>query len=140
MSSRRVLLARCLVVGLLALGVPVGCGEDPKAPSTLIAPENCSVELAPGTDPLLANGQDTMVVTVTLRNEDSRPLSGRFVNTQVGDGEGFTVSQEKSFTDRQGQARVEVRATTPGNKRLYVSANELDGGWIIIGEVTLVFR
>ncbi|NOK21302.1 Ig-like domain-containing protein [Corallococcus carmarthensis] len=140
MASRRVLLARCLVVGLLALGVPAGCGEDPELPSTLVAPGKCSVELSPSTDPLMANGQDTMVVTVTVRNEDARPLSGRVVIVQVGTGEGFTLLQEKSLTDSQGQNRVEVRATTPGNKTLYVSVNELDGVRVHLGEVVVDFR
>ncbi|RKH49058.1 hypothetical protein D7Y23_18115 [Corallococcus sp. AB050B] len=140
MSSRRVLLARCLVVGLLALGVPVGCGEDSKVPSPLVAPEKCSVELSPSTDPLLANGQDTMVVTVTLRNADAMPLSGRVVNMQAGTGDGFTLLQEKGLTDGQGQNRVEVRATTPGTKTVYVSANELDGVRVVLGEVAIEFR
>ncbi|NOK33633.1 Ig-like domain-containing protein [Corallococcus exercitus] len=139
MSSRRA-LSRCLVVGLLALGVPVGCGEDPEPPSTLVAPSKCSVELSPSTEPLMANGQDTLVVTVTLRNEDATPLSGRAVNVQVGSGEGFTLLQEKSLTDNQGRNRVEVRATTPGTKTLSVSANELNGVRVYLSEVTIEFR
>ncbi|GMU09657.1 Ig-like domain-containing protein [Corallococcus caeni] len=137
MSSRRALL----VMGLLALGVPVGCGEEPKVPSTRVASEKCSVDLSPSTDPLRANGEDTMVVTVTVRNENAMPLSGRAVNVQMGTGDGFTLRQEKSLTDNQGQNRVEVRATTPGTKTLYVSTTELEGGLrVSIAEVSIDFR
>src|SRR4051812_43520687 len=111
MSPRIAVLARCLGLSVLCLGLSLGCNEPgvtPQPPPEMegvvdAAASTVTVNLPTG---VLANGQDSAVVTVTvLRKGDGSRLSGRSVMVTV-EGEGASVREPEVVTDETGMARA----------------------------------
>ncbi|WP_147443352.1 lamin tail domain-containing protein [Corallococcus sp. AB011P] len=129
MSPRIAVLARCLGLSVLCLGLSLGCndsGTSPQPPPEVdgvvdVAASTVTVDRPTG---VLANGQDVAVVSVTaLRKADGSRLSGRTVTVTV-EGEGASVLESAAITDVTGVARARVSSTVPGVKT--VKASVLD--------------
>ncbi|GMT97215.1 hypothetical protein KH5H1_13340 [Corallococcus caeni] len=132
MSPRIAVLARCLGLSVLCLGLSLGCndsGTPPNPPPEVegvvdAAASTVAVDRPTG---VLANGQDLAVVTVTaLRKADGSRLSGRAVTVTV-EGEGASVVQPAEVTDISGVAQAWVASTVPGVKTVKASVKDDTG-------------
>ncbi|WP_164009797.1 Ig-like domain-containing protein [Pyxidicoccus trucidator] len=128
-------LTRLLGLGVLCLGVALGCdgGTDPLPPPTTKPLPDATlsrVEVSRAAQ-VLADGEDRVTITVTVKQKDGSPLEGRTVNVEVS-GDGNTVTQPTGKTDAQGQATASVVSTGAGAKTVTVSV-EADGGAVVLG-------
>ncbi|NOK33634.1 hypothetical protein HMI49_10530 [Corallococcus exercitus] len=132
MSPRIAVLARCLGLSVLCLGLSLGCndsGTTPKPPPEVEAVVDAAASTVAVDRPtgVLANGQDVAVVTVTaLRKADGSRLSGRAVTVTV-EGEGASVVQPAELTDINGAAQARVASTVPGVKTVKASVKDDTG-------------
>ncbi|MFP2912053.1 Ig-like domain-containing protein, partial [Pyxidicoccus sp. 3LFB2] len=128
-------LTRLLGLGVLCLGVALGCdsGTDPLPPPTerpLPDATLSRVEVSRATQ-VLADGEDRVTITVTVKQKDGSPLEGRAVHVEVS-GEGNTVTQPTGKTDAQGQTTATVVSTLAGTKTVTASV-DADGGAVVLG-------
>ncbi|NOK21301.1 lamin tail domain-containing protein [Corallococcus carmarthensis] len=133
MSPRIAVLARCLGLSVLCLGLSLGCndsGTSPQPPPTEVegvvdaAASTVTVDRPTG---VLADGQDVAVISVTaLRKADGSRLSGRAVTVTV-EGEGASVQEPAATTDITGVAQARVKSTVPGVKTVKASVKDVDG-------------
>lgn len=132
MSPRFEMLARAVGLSVLCLGLSLGCsdsGDSPQPPPVVegvvdAAASTVAVDRATG---VLADGQDTAVVTVTaLRKADGSRLSGRPVTVTV-EGEGATVVQAAEVTAINGEAKARVASTVAGVKTVKASVKDENG-------------
>lgn len=94
---------------LLLGGLAAGCGVDKQTPPPLTGPSGFgqSIALSASPDLLPHDGQSQSVVTLTVRNEASQPMSG--VRLSVGASVG-TLSHADVVTGSEGTASFIVRA------------------------------
>ncbi|WP_375761319.1 lamin tail domain-containing protein [Corallococcus exercitus] len=132
MSPRIAVLARCLGLSVLCLGLSLGCTEpgiSPQPPPEVegvvdAAASTVTVDRPTG---VLANGDDVAVVTVTaLRKADGSRLSGRAVSVTV-EGEAASVLESAAITDSNGMAQARVESTVPGVKTVKASVMDDTG-------------
>ncbi|NOK10547.1 lamin tail domain-containing protein [Corallococcus exercitus] len=132
MSPRIAVLARCLGLSVLCLGLSLGCndsGTPPNPPPEVegVVDAAASTVVVDRPTGVLANGQDLAVVTVTaLRKADGSRLSGRAVTVTV-EGEGASVVQPAEVTDISGVAQAWVASTVPGVKTVKASVKDDTG-------------
>jgi hypothetical protein len=133
MSPRIEVLARCLGLGLLCLGVSLGCSRDPGQPPEPPPPVESVVDAAGSTvvvdraSGVLADGKDAATVTVTvLHKTGGAKLSGRPVTVTV-EGAGATVVQAAGTTNAEGQAQAKVASTAAGVKTVKASVQDANG-------------
>ncbi|WP_224248102.1 Ig-like domain-containing protein [Hyalangium gracile] len=128
-------LARLLGLGVLWLGLVVGCGGgDPKPPpSSEASPDaarsSVAVDRATG---VRADGSDRVTITVTVRDASGKPLSGRTVTVEVSGG-GTTVTQPTGPTNPSGVTTASVVSSQAGSKQVTVSVAS-DGGGVVLDE------
>ncbi|MHA7633337.1 Ig-like domain-containing protein [Corallococcus sp. M7] len=130
MASRIAVLARCLGLSVLCLGLSLGCtepGVSPLPPPEAVVDAEASTVVVDRPTGVIANGQDTAVITVTaLHKTDGSPLSGRTVSLTV-EGEGASVLESAAITDLNGEARARVTSTVPGVKTVKASVKDDTG-------------
>ncbi|MFP2896455.1 lamin tail domain-containing protein [Corallococcus sp. 4LFB] len=132
MSPRIAVLARCLGLSVLCLGLSLGCndsGTSPNPPPEVegVVDAAASTVVVDRPTGVLANGQDVAVVTVTaLRKADGSRLSGRAVTVTV-EGEGAFVVQPAEVTDISGVAQAWVASSVPGVKTVKASVKDDTG-------------
>ncbi len=140
MSRRLLVLARCLGLSVLCLGVAVGCGgsSSPTPPPPVIPLPDASLSTVEvdRTAQVLANGSDRVTITVTVRHKDGSPLEGRTVRVEVS-GDGNTVTQPAERTNAQGVATASVVSTRGGSKRV-TAAVDAEGGAVVLGSRPVV--
>ncbi|RKG63766.1 hypothetical protein D7V80_29435 [Corallococcus sp. CA054B] len=126
------MLARCLGLSVLCLGLSLGCKDSgtPSQPPPEVegvvdaAASRVVVDRPTG---VLANGSDFAVITVTaLRKADGSRLSGRSVSLTV-EGEGASVLESALVTDITGVAQAHVTSTAPGVKTVKASVKDDTG-------------
>ncbi|NNB88307.1 lamin tail domain-containing protein [Corallococcus exiguus] len=127
MDPRIAVLARCLGLSVLCLGLSLGCtepGVSPQPPPAGVVDAAASTVVVDRPTGVLANGQDTAVITVTaLRKTDGSPLSGLAVSLTV-EGEGASILESAAITDITGVARARVTSTVPGVKTVKASVTD----------------
>ncbi|WP_404369973.1 lamin tail domain-containing protein [Corallococcus coralloides] len=132
MSPRIAVLARCLGLSVLCLGLSLGCkdsGTPPQAPPEIegVVDTAASTVVVDRPTGVLANGEDVAVVTVTaLRKADGSRLSGRSVSLTL-EGEGVSVQESALVTNINGQAQAHVTSTVPGVKTVKASVKDDTG-------------
>ncbi|NOJ95244.1 hypothetical protein HMI51_20180 [Corallococcus coralloides] len=143
MSPRIAVLARCLGLSVLCLGLSLGCKDSgtPQQPPPEVegvvdaASSTVVVDRPTG---LLANGSDFAVVTVTaLRKADGSRLSGRSVSLTV-EGEGAFVLESALVTDITGVAQAHVTSTVPGVKTVKASVKDDTGQRVLLDATATV--
>ncbi|MBZ4331412.1 lamin tail domain-containing protein [Corallococcus interemptor] len=131
MSPRIAVLARCLGLSVLCLGLSLGCTEpglSPQPPPRGVVDTAASTVVVDRPTGVLADGQDTAVVTVTvLRKADGSRLSGLSVSVTV-EGEGASVLESEALTGPDGEALARVTSTAPGVKTVKASVTDVTGG------------
>ncbi|MBZ4421802.1 Ig-like domain-containing protein [Myxococcus sp. RHSTA-1-4] len=135
MSPRPLSLARLLGLGVLCLGLLLGCGggstpQTPQPPKPLPDASRSTVEVSRASG-VLADGEDRVDVTITVKQEDGSALEGRTVRVEVS-GDGNTVTQPASRTDAQGRTTASVVSTRAGTKTVTASV-EAEGGAVVLG-------
>jgi adhesin/invasin len=128
-------LARLLGLSVLCLGVALGCGDgtEPQptpTPKPLPDAALSRVEVSRAAQ-VLADGEDRVTVTVTVKQKDGAPLEGRTVRVEVS-GDGNTVTQPASKTDAEGKTTASVVSTGAGSKTVTASV-EAEGGAVVLG-------
>ena len=127
MTPRIAVLARCLGLSVLCLGLSLGCTEpgiSPQPPPEDVVDAAASTVVVDPPTGVLANGRDTAVITVTaLRKTDGSPLSGLAVSLTV-EGEGASVLESAAITDINGEARARVSSMVPGVKTVRASVTD----------------
>ncbi|MHA7633336.1 lamin tail domain-containing protein [Corallococcus sp. M7] len=140
MSPRIAVLARCLGLSVLCLGLSLGCSEPgvtPQPPEGVVDAEASTVVADPATG-VLANGSDFALVTVTaLRKADGSRLSGRTVSLTV-EGEGASVLESALVTNVQGEAQAHVTSTVPGVKTVKASVKDDTGKMVTLTQTATV--
>ncbi|MBN9683089.1 MULTISPECIES: lamin tail domain-containing protein [unclassified Corallococcus] len=132
MSPRIAVLARCLGLSVLCLGLSLGCkdsGTPPQPPPEVegVVDAAASTVVVDRPTGVLANGSDFAVVTVTaLRKADGSRLSGRTVSLTL-EGEGASVLESALVTNIQGEAQAHVSSTVPGVKTVKASVKDDTG-------------
>ncbi|AFE06876.1 Ig-like domain-containing protein [Corallococcus coralloides DSM 2259] len=132
MSPRIAVLARCLGLSVLCLGLSLGCTDSAttqKPPPEVegVVDAAASTVVVDRPTGVLANGSDFAVVTVTaLRKADGSRLSGRSVSLTV-EGEGASVLESALVTDITGVAQAHVTSTVPGVKTVKASVKDDTG-------------
>jgi hypothetical protein len=134
MSRRLLPLTRLLGLSVLCLGFALGCGggstpQPPPPPKPLPDASRSVVEVSRATG-VLADGEDRVDITVSLRQADGSPLEGRTVRVEVS-GEGNTVTQPANKTDALGRATASVVSTRAGTKRV-TAAVDAEGGAVLL--------
>lgn len=135
MSRPSYSLARLLGLSVLCLGVALGCGDgtDPKPtpdPKPLPDAALSRVEVSRAAQ-VVADGEERVTITVTVKQKDGTPMQGRTVRVEVS-GEGNTVTQPAAKTDADGHATASVVSTKAGSKTVTASV-ESDGGAVVLG-------
>ncbi|RKH61179.1 lamin tail domain-containing protein [Corallococcus llansteffanensis] len=133
MSPRIELLARCLGLSVLCLGLSLGCGDGgvpPQPPPVKgvvdAAASKVAVDRSTG---VLPDGHDVAVVTVTVLGKDGSPLAGRPVTVAV-EGEGASVAVAAQATAANGEAQARVASTVAGVKTVRASVKDVDGAQV----------
>ncbi|WP_223636974.1 lamin tail domain-containing protein [Corallococcus sp. EGB] len=143
MSPRIAVLARCLGLSVLCLGLSLGCtdsGTSPQPPPEVegvvdAAASTVKVDRPTG---VLANGDDAAVVTVTaLRKADGSRLSGRTVSVTV-EGDGASVLESALVTGINGEAQAHVKSTVPGVKTVKASVKDDTGKMVTLTQTATV--
>jgi hypothetical protein len=130
MLSRSLSLARLTALGVLVLGLSMGCGggsKPPPAESRIPDATRSTVLVEPGTE-LRANGQDAATLTVTVRDAGDRVLQGVSVELQVPEG-GATVTPSTALTNASGTVSAVLKATGAGVKTVRILVRG-DGGTV----------
>ncbi|WP_163995442.1 lamin tail domain-containing protein [Pyxidicoccus caerfyrddinensis] len=135
MSRPSFSLARLLGLSVLCLGVALGCGDgtEPQptpTPKPLPDAALSRVEVSRAAQ-VLADGEDRVTVTVTVKQKDGSPLEGRTVRVEVS-GDGNTVTQPAAKTDAEGKTTASVVSTGAGSKTVTASV-EAEGGAVVLG-------
>ncbi|MCP3170135.1 lamin tail domain-containing protein [Myxococcus qinghaiensis] len=131
MSPRFEVLARCLGLSVLCLGLSLGCGDSGVSPRPPPATEG-TVDAAASTvavdkpTGVLANGTDQAAVTVTVLGKDGSRLSGRAVTVTV-EGAGASIAVPPGQTGSNGEARALVVSTAPGVKTVKATVRDTNG-------------
>ncbi len=143
MSPRIAVLARCLGLSVLCLGLSLGCndsGVSPQPPpevESVVDAEASTVTVDRPTG-VLANGDDAALVTVTaLRKADGSRLSGRAVSVTV-EGEGASVLESALVTGINGEAQAHVKSTAPGVKTVRASVKDDTGKMVTLTQTATV--
>lgn len=128
-------LARLFGLGVLCLGVALGCGDGtaplpPPAPKPLPDASLSRVEVSRAAQ-VLADGEDRVTVTVTVKQKDGAPMEGRTVRVEVS-GDGNTVTQPAAKTDAEGRTTASVVSTRSGSKTVTASV-DAEGGAVVLG-------
>ncbi|NPC48875.1 hypothetical protein HPC50_17590 [Corallococcus exiguus] len=143
MSPRIAVLARCLGLSVLCLGLSLGCndsGNPPQPPPEVegVVDAAASTVVVDRPTGVLANGADVAVVTVTaLRKADGSRLSGRTVSVTV-EGEGASVLESALVTDIRGEAQTHVTSTVPGVKTVKASVKDDTGKMVPLTQTATV--
>jgi chitodextrinase len=130
-------LARLLGLSALLLGGFLGCGGgDPQPPPPPPPPalpdasrSSVSVDRASGVQ---ADGIDTVLITITVRDAPGNPLAGRTVRVEVS-GEGNTVTQPVGVTPISGVVTALVVSTQVESKQVTASV-EAEGGAVVLSD------
>ncbi|MCY1020638.1 lamin tail domain-containing protein [Pyxidicoccus sp. MSG2] len=135
MSRPSFSLARFLGLSVLCLGVALGCGDgtEPQptpTPKPLPDAALSRVEVSRAAQ-VLADGEDRVTVTVTVKQKDGAPMEGRTVRVEVS-GDGNTVTQPAAKTDAEGKTTASVVSTGAGSKTVTASV-EAEGGAVVLG-------
>ena len=97
-----------LIAGLLALGLTLqGCGLDEvKVPDTLVGPSELgiSLEMLALPDIVVADGIQTSIIRVVVRDQNGKPLAGKPIVFSIAD-EGGAIAEIGTLTSSTG-ARV----------------------------------
>lgn len=130
MSPRFEVLARCLGLGVLCLGLSLGCtepGVSPEPPPVVkgVVDAAASKVVVDRPTGVLPDGQDVAVVTVTVLRADGSPLAGRPVTVTV-EGEGASVGVPTATTDAGGKAQAQVSSTVAGVKTVRASVKDVN--------------
>ncbi|RKH32821.1 hypothetical protein D7Y13_07640 [Corallococcus praedator] len=142
MSPRFELLARCLGLSVLCLGLSLGC-SDSGTPPTPPPPVEGVIDAAASTvavdrpTGVLANGQDAASVTVTVVRKDGSRMSGRAVTVTVA-GEGGSVVAQPEPTGLNGETVAKVTSTATGVKTVTASVKDVDGKAVALTAVATV--
>ncbi|MGE6760616.1 lamin tail domain-containing protein [Corallococcus interemptor] len=149
MTPRIALLARCLGVGLLCLGLSLGCTEPGVSPLPPLVNSGMDAGTDAGTDAdagadagteptvdavnstvtvdrpgaIPADGQEVAVVTVTVLLTDGSPAVGLPVTVTVT-GEGASVTEAAGTTDAEGRTTAKVASVVPGVKSVTASVTD----------------
>ena len=126
LSVRWWLALTAIIVG--TTGCPGG-GTTPPPSKELPDAARSKVELS-RTANVVANGKDSLTITVTVLKEDGAALSGSTVNLEVS-GEGNTLSPASGTTDGQGVVTATLVSTSAGSKRVTASV-EAEGGAVVL--------
>lgn len=142
MSQRSLSLARLLGLSVLCLGLSLGCGGNdsppqpqPTRPMPDAARSTVEVSRASG---VLADGEERVDITVTVRGQDGAALQGRTVRVEVS-GDGNTVTQPAGQTDAQGRATASVVSSRAGTKTVTASVDAEGGAVVLSARPTLTF-
>ncbi|RKH42618.1 lamin tail domain-containing protein [Corallococcus sicarius] len=130
MSPRFEVLVRCLGLGVLCLGLSLGCtepGVSPEPPPIVkgVVDAAASKVVVDRPTGVLPDGQDAAVVTVTVLRADGSPLAGRPVTVTV-EGEGASVVVPTATTDAGGKAQAQVSSTVAGVKTVRASVKDVN--------------
>jgi len=140
MSRCLLALSRWLGLGVLCVGVAMGCGggDKPTSPPPVIPLPDASLSTVEvdRTAQVLADGSDRLTITVTVRRKDGTPLAGRAVRVDVS-GDGNTVTQPADRTNAAGVATASVVSTRGGSKRVTASV-DAEGGAVVLGSRPVV--
>ena len=115
MSPRFEVLARCLGLSVLCLGLSLGCGDggvtpQPPPPAKGVVSAESSTLTVDRSTGVLPDGHDGAVVTVTVLDKAGAPLAGRPVTVTVeGDGAVVAVAAKATAANGQSQALVADR-------------------------------
>ena len=133
MASRSLSLGRCFALAALIVGATAcSCGGDPQPPPTtpdLPDAALSKVEVNRTTD-VLADGRDTVTITVTVVKQGGAALSGRTVKLEVSGG-GNMLAPASGQTDAQGKLTATLASTSAGTKTVKASV-DTDGGPVVL--------
>ncbi|XXF76680.1 lamin tail domain-containing protein [Myxococcaceae bacterium GXIMD 01537] len=121
MSPRTWSLTRLLGLSALLMGLAVGCDgssseTSPPIPTPRPDAERSTVEVSRAKD-VLADGQDSAVVTVTVRRAAGEPAANQQVQLEVS-GEGAKLTPSIGYTDASGVLKASLTAKQPGAKKV----------------------
>lgn len=135
MTLSSVSFARMLGLSVLFLGLSLGCGggdsNPPPSPSEVPDASRSSVVVDRSLG-VRADGADRATVTVTVRDSDGKPLSGRTVLVEVP-GDGASVMQPTGTTNASGVVTAGVSSTQVGARQVTASV-EAEGGSVVLSE------
>jgi hypothetical protein len=87
---------------------------------------------------VLADGEERVDITVTVRGQDGAALRGRTVRVEVS-GDGNTVTQPAGQTDAQGRATASVVSSRAGTKTVTASVDAEGGAVVLSARPTVTF-
>jgi hypothetical protein len=134
MASRSLSLGWCVTLTALVVGLTTGCGgSDPQPPPPSVkeqpdaAKSTVVVSRASG---VLANGRDSVTITVTVRKESGEAMADQTVTLEAsGDGNSLTPNSGK--TNAQGVMTATLTSTRPGAKQVTASV-ATDGAPVVL--------
>ncbi|QSQ23789.1 lamin tail domain-containing protein [Pyxidicoccus parkwayensis] len=128
-------LARLLGLSVLCLGVALGCGDETEpqptpTPKPLPDAALSRVEVSRASQ-VVADGEDAVTISVTVKQKDGTPMEGRTVRVEVS-GDGNTVTQPAAKTNAEGRTTASVVSSKSGSKTVTASV-DADGGAVVLG-------
>ncbi len=134
MASRPLSLGWCLTLTALisALAACGGGGPNPPPPPPPPAQPDAArskVEVS-RTSGVLADGRDSVTITVTVVTSDGTPMAGRAVTLTVT-GQGNTLTPASGQTNPSGVMAATLVSTSAGSKQVTASV-EAEGGPVVL--------
>ncbi|HEX8701907.1 MAG TPA: Ig-like domain-containing protein, partial [Myxococcaceae bacterium] len=135
MASRSLSLGWYVALSALVVGLTAGCGggsQPPIPPSVKTQPDaSKSTVVVNRNDRVLANGRDTVTITVTVRDEAGAAMADSTVTLEVT-GDGNTLTPSSSKTNAEGVMTATLVSTRPGIKQVTASVTT-DGAPVVLG-------
>ena len=135
MSSRSLSLGWCVALSALVVGLTTACGggtpQPPPPPPVKAQPDagKSTVVVNRGSG-VLANGRDSVTITVTVRDESGAAMADRTVTLEVS-GDGNTVTPASGRTGGDGVMAATLVSTRPGIKQVTASV-ATDGAPVVL--------
>jgi hypothetical protein len=135
MSSRSLSLGWCVALSALVVGLTTACGggtpQPPPPPPVKAQPDagKSTVVVNRGSG-VLANGRDSVTITVTVRDESGAAMADRTVTLEVS-GDGNTVTPASGKTGGDGVLAATLVSTRPGVKQVTASV-ATDGAPVVL--------
>ncbi|HLL06783.1 MAG TPA: Ig-like domain-containing protein [Myxococcaceae bacterium] len=135
MSSRSLSLGWCVALSALVVGLTTACGggtpQPPPPPPVKAQPDagKSTVVVNRGSG-VLANGRDSVTITVTVRDESGAAMADRTVTLEVS-GDGNTLTPASGKTGGDGVLAATLVSTRPGIKQVTASV-ATDGAPVVL--------